>query len=550
MPCPGQLPLTSCQDFLSPDFSSVLSLPRAAGTGRTGSATPGPWARCSPQPPSLVSCCSPPQPFCAGPQPDPLPCHGAGFCGAGDAGEEGRTRPCSAPGTAMSWGLSPVGHPQERGAAFPRGPGSSSRPVPSHPVPSSLIPSHPTAHSGTPHRENHRHGPGQVGSQHARSRPCWQRGRGRPRGAPSSPPTQRAAGTGTSADPGGQGTCASCGRVSANAHSAQLLPGFAAVSGDDRAVPAPGCLFYLQIAGTPQPRGAAALPAEGPGGMLGLRLWHGTSLGREVRGAQRAGLRCPPESSPPSGPRGPCTGEPSTLLAAVALGTPGHRAEAGPCQAASLQGSPKSLWAPWEATAPRMPGQGCQPRGFHTLLGTLGSRRLSRLAPDHPKNGGKEPPDSRPCSGSRNLPPISSTDVAAAARARRLGVGQRQEPRGQSPRARAGAGGGRGQEAPRPRVLQTLAPGKAPAEPWPCPYTHPAGREQLRGEQGRYRGRGSGWPGRALTPAPGQGTRPGARPQLLASHGSQAAGCSPAPATASAGGAAHIRTQLMAGIVL
>lgn len=136
-------------------------------------------------------------------------------------------------------GSEPCGAPPGARSCLPAGARLlvPSRPVLSHPVPSSLIPSHPTAHSGTPHRENHRHGPGQVGSQHARSRPCWQRGRGRPRGAPSSPPAQRAAGTGTSADPGGQGTCASCGRVSANAHSARLLPGFAAVSGDDRAVP-------------------------------------------------------------------------------------------------------------------------------------------------------------------------------------------------------------------------------------------------------------------------------------------------------------------------
>lgn len=127
---------------------------------------------------------------------------------------------------------------------------------------------------------------------------------------------------------------------------------------------------------------------------------------------------------------------------------------------------------------------------------------MSRLAPDHPKNGGKEPPDSRPCSGSRNLLPSSSTDIAVAARARRLGVGQRQQPQGQSPRARAGAGGGRGQEAPGPLCCKHWHQGK----PWLSPGRALTPTPQAgSSSEASGAGTGVGVAGPCADPSPGAG---------------------------------------------
>lgn len=90
--------------------------------------------------------------------------------------------------------------------------------------------------------------------------------------------------------------------------------------------------------------------------------------------------------------------------------TGGHPAENRPLPGCQPPRKPQipigSLQWQCGADPPRMLGQGCQPWGFCMLLGSLESRRLSRLVPDHPKTGGKEAPDSQPCFGSRNLPLI------------------------------------------------------------------------------------------------------------------------------------------------
>lgn len=278
----------------------------------------------------------------------------------------------------------------------------------------------------------------------------------------------------------------------------------------------------------PGDTGAAAVPRDVP------------RLGGE--GGTKGRAEMSPESSPPSGPRGPCTGEPSTLP--WPWGHRGHGAEAGPCQAeeapnpCGLPGKPQPqgrwgragslgastrCWEPW--------GAGACPGSPQTTQKTEGRSRLT-----HGRALGAE--ISRPAAALTSLPqPVPAALAWGSASSLRAkapgpGVGQEEE-------------GGRKPPAPCAAITGTR---ESPSQTLAVPL-HPP-RRQRAAQRRAGQVRGSGWPGRALTPAPGQGTRPGARPQLLVSRGSQAAGCSPAPATASAGGASHIRTQLMAGIVL